>query len=272
MATLRRRLKDNFEYSAPVNHAYIRAVAGKSVTQWRSKLIASIKAGGSCPAGFDADVWRHLKRVCEDPHREELSQRMKNANACRVNKGRTGPKGEEGILEELYCRLGREPDPEELEYEMQRKKGYVGVQKGRKEGPSQILPGSLEEGSGGLQRERLFREHSPGSSSGVVEKRDGVAGSSASKPLDMNSIRRMEICLEQLQEALKEARRAVVVEGIDVVETSSLLPAAVETERNAEVEANVSRVNVVELTHVVEDVVMYPGLRSHWCAFILSWF
>ena len=32
MATLQRRLKDNFEYSAPVDHAYIRVVAGKSVT------------------------------------------------------------------------------------------------------------------------------------------------------------------------------------------------------------------------------------------------
>ena len=73
-----------------------------------------------------------------------------------------------------------------------------------------------------------------------------MAGSSASKPLDMNSIRRMEICLEQLQEALKEAWRAVVAEGIDGVETSSLLPTAVETERNAEVEANVSRVSVMK--------------------------
>ena len=113
-----------------------------------------------CPAGFDADVWRHLERVCEDPHREELSQRMKHANACRVNKGRTGPKGEEGIWEELYHRLGREPNPKELEYEMRRKKGYDGVQKGRKEGPLQISLGSLGEGSGGYE-EKDFSESTP---------------------------------------------------------------------------------------------------------------
>ena len=86
MSTLRRRLKDNFEYSALVDRVYIRQLAGKSVTQRRAKLLLSLKCGGKCPAGFDKDIWRRLDRISKDPHREELSQRMKYANACKIIK------------------------------------------------------------------------------------------------------------------------------------------------------------------------------------------
>ena len=123
MSTLRQRLKDNFEYSAPVDRAYIRQLARKSVTQRCAKLLLSLKCGGKCPIGFNKDIWHHLDRISKDPHREELSQRMKYANACRINKRRTGPKGE-GVREDLYQRLEREPDPDELEYELRRNKGY----------------------------------------------------------------------------------------------------------------------------------------------------
>jgi len=54
---------------------------------------------------------------------------MKYANAARVNKGRTGPKREDGIREDLHRKLRREPDPKELQFKMQRKKGYSDVSK-----------------------------------------------------------------------------------------------------------------------------------------------
>ena len=73
MATLRRRLKDQFEYSAPVDRAHIRTLAGKNITQRRSKLIAAIRAGEPRPASMDDEVWHRLDRISKDPHREELS-------------------------------------------------------------------------------------------------------------------------------------------------------------------------------------------------------
>ena len=129
MATLRRRLKENFEYSAPIDRAHIRTLAGKNVTQRWCKILASLRAGAARPVGIDIEVWRRLDRISRDPHREEVSQRMRYANSCRVNKGRTGPKGEEGIRADLSEKLGRDPDPDEVEFEMRRKKGYDGTTK-----------------------------------------------------------------------------------------------------------------------------------------------
>ena len=59
--------------------------------QRRSKLIATIRAEEPRPASMDDEVWRRLDRISKDLHREEVSQRMKCANAYQVNLGRTGP-------------------------------------------------------------------------------------------------------------------------------------------------------------------------------------
>lgn len=78
-----------------------------------------------------------------------LSEKLKVANAARVNLGKTGPKGEEGIKEDLAQLLGRDLDPEEVEHEMQRKKGYIGIARKRKEG-KKLQPSSshiIDEGS-----------------------------------------------------------------------------------------------------------------------------
>ena len=127
MASLRRRLKENFEYSAPVDREYIKKLAGKSVTQHRSRLLSLMNAERSPPTRVDENVWRRLDRIQQDPSREYLSQRMKHANASRISKGCTGPKGEEGIKDELYRMLGQDPDPDEVRREMHREKGYAGV-------------------------------------------------------------------------------------------------------------------------------------------------
>ena len=81
----------------------------------------------------------------KDPHREELSQRMKYANATRVNKGRIGPRGEDEIREDLQRKLGREPYPDELQFEMHRMKGYEGISRRRRKKVSPSPSTSSEE-------------------------------------------------------------------------------------------------------------------------------
>ena len=204
MSTLRRRLKDNFEYSAPVDRAYIRQLAGKSVTQRRAKLLLSLKCGGKCSAGFDEDIWRRLDRISKDPHREELSQRMKYANACRINKGRTGPKGEEGVREDLYQRLGREPDPDELEYELRRNKGYDNYLKKKNVVWPRTRSPSFETNSDRCGEENIGEE-------GNVRNKRGDGKSSfpedgrGSQKMGRTDIRQMEEELENLQAALRAA-------------------------------------------------------------------
>jgi hypothetical protein len=51
---------------------------------------------------------------------------MRHANSCRRTLGHIGPKGKMGIVEDLREQLGRSPDPNEIEDEMKRDKGYGG--------------------------------------------------------------------------------------------------------------------------------------------------
>ena len=133
MATLRHSLKEHFDYAAPIDRAYIKKLVGKSVMQRRLRLLKSMAERDSCPPGLDKDIWEQLDQIWQDPRRALLSERMKYANAAKVHKGRTSSKGEEGIKEDLHCLLGRDPNPEEVHYEMQWKKEYTGVAQPRKE-------------------------------------------------------------------------------------------------------------------------------------------
>jgi len=63
MKILRRRLKENFEYSAPISRAYIRTLAGRNVTQRGNKIIRSMVDGAKCLAGMDVEVWKRLDRI-----------------------------------------------------------------------------------------------------------------------------------------------------------------------------------------------------------------
>lgn len=45
LATLRRRLRQNFEYSAPVDPLYIRRLVGTALAQYRCKLMKMVGAG-----------------------------------------------------------------------------------------------------------------------------------------------------------------------------------------------------------------------------------
>lgn len=59
---------------------------------------------------------------------------MRHANSMRRTKGRTGPKGEMGIVEDLREHFGRSPDPDEIEDEMQRDKGYARASSRKRKG------------------------------------------------------------------------------------------------------------------------------------------
>ena len=171
-------------------------------------------------------MWRCLDRISKDPHQEELSQRMKCANACRVNLGRTGPRGEEGIWEDMYQTLGRESYPDELEYEMRRNKGYDGVSTRRKEARLRLGEASPEAVSGGSLKEVRAEEIEHMNPVVVLKKRGNVQDNGLPSPLDLNSIRRMEKQLEQLQEALKIARGNVVTDFVQNTCPSSYVPTA----------------------------------------------
>jgi hypothetical protein len=127
LATLRRRLRQNFEYSCEVDHSYVRQVVGRALSTYRNKLMNKIRAGEPCPPGVTAEVWESLKKKAVDPSHEERSARMRYANECRITPGMTGPRGEEGVREMLRKKLGKSPNFDDVFEEMNRDKGYAGV-------------------------------------------------------------------------------------------------------------------------------------------------
>lgn len=118
------RLNEHFEYSADVSEHYLRGFIGKAVTRRRTDLIAFINKNGSRPANFDENIWKRLEMLATSEQREKRTKHGRYANACRRTLGRTGALGEEGIRERLHQLLGRSPDPDEVNQEMQRDKGY----------------------------------------------------------------------------------------------------------------------------------------------------
>ena len=78
---------------------------------------------------------------------------MKHANASRINKGRTGPKGEEGIKDELYRMLSRDLNPNEVRREMHRDKGYAGVSQKRRAARCKKMLVTLDSGDDSEEKE-----------------------------------------------------------------------------------------------------------------------
>lgn len=61
----------------------------------------------------------------------DKSNQGKYAASMRQTIGRTGSRGENGVRELLRERFNRSPDPDEMEYELTRDKGYGGYKKWR---------------------------------------------------------------------------------------------------------------------------------------------
>jgi hypothetical protein len=124
MELLEERLAEIFEYSHKISSNYIRSCVSHNVIQWHAKLWGMQKQRQSRPEGLSVKNWQTLERIRMNPEREHLTQTRKYANVCQLNLGRTGPKGELGIKEDLRRDLCREPDPNEVTREMRRDKGY----------------------------------------------------------------------------------------------------------------------------------------------------
>lgn len=129
VTTFKARLNERFEYSGPLNEDHMRSVMGKAVTRKRTELISLIHKGGSQPLHIDHEVWGRLVKLAASKQRKDKSKQGRYANACRKTYGRTGPRGLNGVRERLREYLERSPDPEEIEMEMNRDKGYAGYKK-----------------------------------------------------------------------------------------------------------------------------------------------
>ena len=78
------------------------------------------------PKRVTKDHWHELVMLEASPCHAIRSQNARRENAARITLGRTGPKGVVGVIDDLRKRLGRDPDPNEVETKIQRDKGYSG--------------------------------------------------------------------------------------------------------------------------------------------------
>lgn len=129
MDILMTRLSEDFDYSEPLNPAWLRQRIGNALSSYRHELIRMIQLQQERPPWINETIWTKLVKLEGSEKFRQKSEQMKFANSCRRTKGRTGPLGEVGITERLRIQLGRSPDPEEVIHEMHRDKGYSGRNK-----------------------------------------------------------------------------------------------------------------------------------------------
>ena len=77
----------------------------------------------------------------QSPAGIKKSESCRRANASRINLGRTGLSGEVGVKQRLRRALRRSPDPEEIQHEMARNKGYDGQCKSQRKN-TEIMHGN----------------------------------------------------------------------------------------------------------------------------------
>ena len=133
VTTFKARLDERFEYSGTLHEDHLRSMMGKAVTKKRGELFKLIRRGGSQPLHIDHEVWERLLKLEASKQREAKSEQGRYANACRMTYGRTGSRGINGVRERLREILGRSPDPDEMDREIKRDKGYGGNKRMRRE-------------------------------------------------------------------------------------------------------------------------------------------
>ncbi|KAG0594661.1 hypothetical protein M758_UG097200 [Ceratodon purpureus] len=124
METLLKRLTEDFKYTGDVNQQWLRTRIGNALSSYRHELMKMITAKHERPAWVSEATWSKLVAMEGSEKFRAKSEAMRHANACRRNKGRTGPLGEVGVRERLRIQLGRSPEPEDVYAEMARDKGY----------------------------------------------------------------------------------------------------------------------------------------------------
>ncbi|KAG0593800.1 hypothetical protein M758_UG020300 [Ceratodon purpureus] len=126
MEVLMNRMNEDFDYSADVNTSWFRTRVGSALSNYRHEFIKMIQAKEERPPWVKDSVWAKLQELEASDKFRMKSEQMRYANSCRRTKGRIGPLGVVGITERLRQKLGRDPDPEEVQEEMVRDKGYSG--------------------------------------------------------------------------------------------------------------------------------------------------
>jgi hypothetical protein len=126
------RLSESFDYSGTLNDGYLRSLMGRAVTSKRAELIKKIKNGEPQPLHIDHQVWYRLIKLAASRQCKEKSEQGRYANAMRRTYGRTGSGGVHGVRERLRERFNRSPDPDEMEAELNRGKGFGGVKQKRR--------------------------------------------------------------------------------------------------------------------------------------------
>ena len=126
MEVLMKRLDEDFDYSSPLNPSWLRQRIGNALSSYRHEIIRLIQQEQERPPWLKEAVWEKLVKLEASEKFRTKSSQMKYANACRKNKGKTGPLGVAGITERLRQQLQRTPSPSEVFEEMRRDKGYSG--------------------------------------------------------------------------------------------------------------------------------------------------
>ena len=126
MEILMSGLDDDFDYSAPLNPTYLRQRIGNALSSYRHEIMRLIQGEQERPPWVSETVWDKLVKLEGSEKFRTKSMQIKYANACRKNKGRTGPLGAAGITERLRQQLQCSPTADEIFEEMNRDKGYSG--------------------------------------------------------------------------------------------------------------------------------------------------
>ena len=153
METLIQRLNDDFDFSHTMNPTWLRARIGGALSSYRHSLIKIIECEGPRPQWVSEVVWERLVKMHGTEKYKEKSEQMKYANACRRTKGRTGPIGIAGVEERLRQKLGRTPDPDELQAEVTRDKGYHRKSKAKNQ-PAEVYVEDAPEEAAPFSHER----------------------------------------------------------------------------------------------------------------------
>lgn len=125
-------IQHTWEYQHPLKWEFLKATIARGVSLRRAELWKKIRMNDPKPDDVSDRTWRSLKRELQNPATIKKQEDCSRANASRMNFGRTGPSGEVGVRARLRKRLRRSPDPEEVQLEMSRDKGYGGRSKKQK--------------------------------------------------------------------------------------------------------------------------------------------
>ena len=134
-------MKQTWEYSAPLRFEYVKEVIARGMTLRRAELWKRIREKKSKPQKLSDRSWQTLRKQMQSPAGIKKSESCRRANASRINLGRTGLSGEVGVKQRLRRALRRSPDPEEIQHEMARNKGYDGQCKSQRKN-TEIMHGN----------------------------------------------------------------------------------------------------------------------------------